>query len=108
MSTQKLMYTPSKFVSASLREGKERKGVKMTLQEAINTSVYKSAITEYNGMYTNVDGSLLNGNFVVTTGVLGMPPTEHQEVSGIEQAVKAIQEKGLSGKSWEPVGESES
>jgi hypothetical protein len=81
---------------------------KMALQKAIETSENNAVIAEYNGMYTAIDGSLLDGNFSITTGVQGMPPTEHQEVNGIESAVKVIQEKGLLDRDWEPIlGEDE-
>ncbi len=77
----------------------------MTLQDAINTSDYSTATTEYNGMYTTVDGSLLDGNFVITTGVQGMPPTDRQEVPGVDAAIKVIQDKRLLNEDWMPIGE---
>ncbi|SRR6266705_635479 len=79
----------------------------VTLQQAIGESEYSTARTEYNNMYTVVDGSLLDGTYTIKTGVQGMPANEHQEVSSIEAAVKVIQEKGLLDQDWEPVGEDE-
>lgn len=78
---------------------------KMALQQSIETSEYSTATAEYNGMYTTVDGSLLDGNYIITTGVQGMPPRERQEVFGIDAAINAIKDKGLLDEDWEPVGE---
>lgn len=80
---------------------------KMALKKAIKASEHNAVIAEYNGMYTAVDGSALDGKFSITTGVQGMPPTEHQEVSGIDAAIKIVQEKGLLDQDWTPLGEDE-
>jgi hypothetical protein len=77
----------------------------MTLQDAINASDYSTATAEYNGMYTTVEGSLSDGNFIITTGVQGMPPTERQEVTGLDAAIKVIEAKGLLDEDWMPIGE---
>ena len=79
----------------------------MSLQQAIETSEYSTATAEYNGMYTTVNGSLLDGNYIITTGVQGMPPRERQEVFGIDAAINAIKDKGLLDEDWESVGEDE-
>ena len=75
----------------------------MTLQQAIEASDYKAVITEYGSMYTSVDGSALDGNFSISTGAQGYPPTEHQKVSGIDAAIKVIEEKGLLDQNWEAI-----
>jgi hypothetical protein len=77
----------------------------MTLQDAIELSDYSTAAAEYNGMYTTVDGNLSDDNFIITTGVQGMPPTEYREVAGLDAAINVIQGKGLLDEDWMPVGE---
>jgi hypothetical protein len=78
------------------------------MRDIIETSEYLTVTTEYNGMYTTVDGSAFDGTFHISTGVQGMPATEHQEASSIEEVTKIIQEKGLLNQGWEPIAESES
>ncbi len=77
----------------------------MKLQEALNTSDNDTATLEYNGLYTTVDGSIGDGNYSISTGVEGMPASEHQTVSGLDAALAAIRGKGLDTDEWQAIGE---
>lgn len=77
------------------------------MRDMLETSEYLTVKAEYNGMYTVVDGSSLDGTFDISAGIQGMPAREYQKVDSIEAAVKVIQEKGLLDEDWESVGEDE-
>jgi len=77
----------------------------MQLQDALKTSDYDTATIEYNGLSTTVDGSALDGNYHVSTGVDGMGASEQQEVRGIDAVIALIREKDLDSSCWVPIGE---
>src|ERR1700726_463106 len=67
---------------------REERSKRMALQKAIEASPNNAVITYNRGVYTAVDGSLQLGKFIITAGMEGLPPTEHQEVDGIDAAIR--------------------
>lgn len=79
----------------------------MTLEEALDASAYNSAITEYNILYTAIDGTLFDG-YDISTGEQGFPVREFRHVETRAELLETIKEMRLDGEDWEPVGEADS
>lgn len=77
----------------------------MKFQEAIHASDYNTTTLEYNGLYTTVDGSAMDGNYSISTGRQGMPPSQHETVNSLDAAIKLIEYAGLDSDEWVPIGE---
>lgn len=77
----------------------------MKLQEALNASPVDTAEIEIGSLTYVVDGSEGIGTYSVMSGVTGMPISDFQDVQSLDEAIAAVEKRGLPLDGWTPVEE---
>ena len=79
----------------------------MTLEEAINASMYDTAKCELSCISYVVDGTEIPGKWSIECGRPGMPHTIICMVSSLQGTIKVASDLKLPTEGWEPVQESQ-